>query len=158
MTACASPAATAAQAYGAIVARDATTQLLVPGPLGSSFRFLDQPADDCVGRYRYDLDAHTSVGAIATYRSGEDYTNAVGGVDARWQKDEHTLRGQWLRSDSEYPGDLGLARHRAGGRRVVPQLQFRQPQLALQRVSTGTSTTASAPTSASSPRSATTSN
>ena len=97
-----------AQAYGVIAARDATTQLLVPGPLGSSFLFLDQPADDMVARYRYDLDAHTSVGAVATYRSGEDYTNAVGGVDARWQKDEHTLRGQWLRSDSTYPGDLGL--------------------------------------------------
>ena len=97
-----------AQAYGVIAARDATTQLLVPGPLGSSFLFLDQPADDMVARYRYDLDAHTSVGAVATYRSGDDYTNAVGGVDARWQKDEHTLRGQWLRSDSTYPGNLGL--------------------------------------------------
>ena len=96
------------QAYGAIVARDATTQLLVPGPLGSSFRFLEQSADDFVGRYRYDLDAYTSVGAIATYRAGEGYRNSVVGVDARYQKDEHTLIGQWLGSDSMYPDGLAL--------------------------------------------------
>ncbi|MFC5579154.1 DUF5916 domain-containing protein [Lysobacter niabensis] len=96
------------QAYGVIAARDATTQLLVPGVLGSSFRFLDQEADDLVGRYRYDVDAHTSIGAIATYRGGNDYRNALGGVDARWQKDEHTLRGQWLHSDSRYPDGLAL--------------------------------------------------
>ena len=96
------------QAYGVIAARDATTQLLVPGVLGSSFRFLDQEADDLVGRYRYDVDAHTSVGAIATYRGGDDYHNALAGVDARWQKDEHTLRGQWLHSDSRYPDGLAL--------------------------------------------------
>jgi hypothetical protein len=96
------------QAYGAIVARDATTQLLVPGPTGSSFRFLEQSADDFVGRYRYDLDAHTSIGAIATYRAGEDYRNGLAGVDARWQKDEHTLRGQFLHSDSAYPDGLAL--------------------------------------------------
>jgi len=96
------------QAYGVIAAQDASTQLLVPGVLGSSFRFLDQEATDFVGRYRYDVDAHTSVGAVATYRGGDDYRNAVGGVDARYQKDEHTLRGQWLRSASEYPGGLAL--------------------------------------------------
>ncbi|UHQ20264.1 carbohydrate binding family 9 domain-containing protein [Lysobacter sp. KIS68-7] len=96
------------QAYGAIVARDASTQILVPGPLSSSFRFLEQEANDFVGRYRYDLDEHTSVGAISTYRSGTDYKNAVGGIDARYQKDEHTVRAQWLTSDSEYPDGLLL--------------------------------------------------
>jgi hypothetical protein len=96
------------QAYGVITARDATTQLLVPGVLGSSFRDLDQEADDFVGRYRYDLDAHTSIGGVATYRGGGDYRNALAGADARWQKDAHTLRGQWLRSDSRYPDGFDL--------------------------------------------------
>jgi hypothetical protein len=96
------------QAYGVIAARDATTQLLVPGVQGSSFRFLDQEANDFVGRYRYDLDEHTSVGVVGTSRTGEDYRNSVAGVDARWQKDEHTARGQWLRSDSQYPDGLLL--------------------------------------------------
>ena len=97
------------QAYGAIIARDASTQLLVPGVLGSGFRFLDQEADVLVGRYRYDLNASTSLGAITTVRQGEDYRNALGGLDGRWQKDQHTVRGQWLRSDSRYPDRLGFA-------------------------------------------------
>ena len=97
------------QSYGAIVARDAVTQILVPGALGSSFRFLDQEADVLVGRYRYDVSKGTTLGAITTFRQGEDYKNAVAGVDGRWQSGIHTLRGQWLRSDSEYPGNLGLA-------------------------------------------------
>ena len=97
------------QAYGAIAARDAGTQLLVPGALGSSMQFLDQPADAFVGRYRYDLNASTTLGAIGTLRQGEDYRNALGGLDARWQQGRHTLRSQWLRSDSAYPDTLGLA-------------------------------------------------
>ncbi len=97
------------QAYGAILARDAATQVLVPGVLGSSFRFLDQEADVLVGRYRYDLSKSTTLGAITTYRGGEDYRNALAGVDGRWQQGIHTVRGQWLRSDSRYPDKLGVA-------------------------------------------------
>ncbi|MEJ7746655.1 MAG: DUF5916 domain-containing protein [Luteimonas sp.] len=97
------------QAYGAIVARDATTQLLVPGVLGSGFRFLDQEADVLVGRYRYDLDKSTTLGAIATYRRGDGYDNGLAGLDGRWQKGVHTLRGQWLRSESNYPAGIGIA-------------------------------------------------
>ena len=97
------------QAYGAVVARDATTQILVPGVLGSGFRFLDQEADVLVGRYRYDLSKSTTLGAITTYRGGDDYSNALAGFDGRWQQGIHTLRGQVLRSESRYPGGLGLA-------------------------------------------------
>ena len=96
------------QAYGAIVASDAFTQLLVPGVLGSGFRFLDQEADVLVGRYRYDLSKSTTLGAIGTYRGGDDYRNALAGFDGRWQQGIHTLRGQWLRSESHYPDGLGL--------------------------------------------------
>lgn len=96
-------------AYGAIVARDASTQLLVPGVLGSGFRFLDQEADALVGRYRHDLSDSTTLGAITTLRRGDGYENAVAGVDGRWQQGIHTVRAQWLRSDSRYPDGLGLA-------------------------------------------------
>lgn len=97
------------QAYGLIAARDATTQLLVPGALGSSFRTLDQEADAFVGRYRLNVGSSLTLGAIGTLRQGEDYRNALAGVDARWQAGIHTLRAQWLESDSEYPGTLGFA-------------------------------------------------
>ena len=65
------------------VARDATTLVLVPGVLGSGFRELDQKANVAVGRYRYDLNEHASIGAIGTFRAGDDYANNVAGVDAR---------------------------------------------------------------------------
>lgn len=96
-------------AYGAFVARDATTQLLVPGVLGSGFAILDQDADIAVGRYRHDINANTSVGVIATARHGDDYSNDVAGVDGRWQRGNHTLVGQFLRSQSDYPTSLGFA-------------------------------------------------
>ncbi|MFZ5656102.1 MAG: DUF5916 domain-containing protein [Pseudomonadota bacterium] len=96
-------------AYGVIAARDATTQLLLPGTLGSSIRVLDQDADAFVARYRANLGDSTTLGAISTFRHGEDYRNALAGVDARWQRGIHTLRAQWLASDSRYPSALGLA-------------------------------------------------
>ncbi len=93
-------------AYGAFVARDATTLLLVPGVLGSGFRQLDQEANVAVGRYRHDLDEHTSVGVIGTFRHGDDYSNDVVGVDGRWQKGAHTATAQFLHSASEYPASI----------------------------------------------------
>lgn len=92
--------------YGALVARDATTVLLVPGVLGSGFRTLAQPADVAVARYRYDLDQHASVGVIGTFRRGDGYRNAVAGADLRWQRAAHTLTLQWLRSQSQYPAGV----------------------------------------------------
>lgn len=97
---------TGSGAYGAIVARDATTTLLVPGVLGSGFEQLDQKADVAVGRYRYDVNAHFSIGAIGTFRQGDDYANNVAGVDARWQQGAHTARAQVLHSQSEYPSGI----------------------------------------------------
>lgn len=101
--------------YGALAARDASTLVLVPGVLGSSFQELDQSANVAVGRYRYNIGQHASIGAIGTFREGDEYSNAVGGFDARWQQGSHTATAQILRSDSEYPavivdaydGDLG---------------------------------------------------
>ena len=93
-------------AYGAIAARDATTLVLVPGVLGSGFRELDQKANVAVGRYRYDLNKHASIGAIGTFRAGDDYANNVAGVDARWQKGVHTATAQFLHSASEYPDHI----------------------------------------------------
>ena len=93
-------------AYGAFVARDATTVVLVPGVLGSGFEQLDQKANVAVGRYRYDVDDHTSVGVIGTFRQGDDYANNVTGIDGRWQKGAHTATAQFLHSQSEYPREF----------------------------------------------------
>ncbi|HEY4555740.1 MAG TPA: DUF5916 domain-containing protein [Lysobacter sp.] len=124
------------QAYGLIAARDATTQILVPGVLGSSFRTLEQDADALVGRYRFNLGERTTLGAIGTFRQGEDYRNGVAGFDARWRRGIHTLRAQWLHSDSRYPdalqldevaprGDALFAHYSAGTRNAFANVQHR---------------------------------
>ncbi len=97
---------TGSGAYGAIVAQDATTLVLVPGVLGSRFERLDQEATVAVGRYRYDFDTHLSVGAIGTFREGDNYANHVAGVDARWKQGRHTATAQLLHSQSEYPAPI----------------------------------------------------
>src|SRR5690606_39146486 len=97
---------TGSGAYGAIVARDATTLVLVPGVLGSRFGQLGQEADVAVARYRYDFDTRFSVGAIGTFRQGDDYANNVAGLDARWQQGSHTATAQVLHSNSEYPASI----------------------------------------------------
>ena len=97
---------TSSGAYGAIVARDATTLLLVPGVQGSAFEQLDQKASVVVGRYRHDFNKQLSVGVIGTFRRGDDYANNVAGVDARWQQGPHTASAQFLHSQSEYPASI----------------------------------------------------
>lgn len=107
-------------AYGAILARDATTLLLVPGVLGSRFEQLDQDANVAVGRYRHDINENTSVGVIGTFRQGDDYANNVAGADARWQKGSHTAKAQFLHSQSEYPTRIVDAYARELGSDATP--------------------------------------
>ena len=97
---------TGSGAYGAFVARDASTLLLVPGVQGSGFEQLDQKANVAVGRYRHDINTHASIGVIGTFRDGDAYSNSVAGVDARWQQGAHTATAQFLHSQSEYPADI----------------------------------------------------
>ncbi|RZA21332.1 MAG: hypothetical protein EOP93_03300 [Lysobacteraceae bacterium] len=97
---------TGSGAYGAIVARDAAPQVLVPGVLRSGFESLGQEANVAVGRYRYDFSTHFSVGAIGTFRAADDYSNNVAGIDARWQQGAHTATAQVLHSQSEYPAEF----------------------------------------------------
>ncbi|GHA82821.1 carbohydrate binding family 9 domain-containing protein [Cognatilysobacter bugurensis] len=111
-------------AYGAVLARDAITQLLIPGALGSRFQLLDQASDAAFARYRHDFDGQASLGAVATVRSGDDYRNALVGFDGRWQRDSHTFSGQWLRSDSRYPGSLGLDEASPTGDALVARYNF----------------------------------
>lgn len=97
---------TGSGAYGAFVARDASTLVLVPGVQGSGFEQLGQKANVAVGRYRHDINTHASIGVIGTFRAGDDYANNVAGVDARWQQGAHTATAQFLHSQSEYPAGI----------------------------------------------------
>lgn len=111
-------------AYGAIVARDASTQLLLPGVMGSSFTQLDQAANVAVGRWRQNLNAETTLGFIGTARQGDGYHNHVAGADLRWLRGAHSITAQALRSDSRYPDALGLADAEPSGNAFFGQYRF----------------------------------
>lgn len=94
---------TGSGAYGAIIARDAAPQVLIPGTQRSSFMPLDENANVAAARYRHDISTDFSIGAIGTFRQGDDYANNMAGADARWRKGAHTASAQFLHSQSEYP-------------------------------------------------------
>ncbi len=88
-------------------AEDEVTNLIFPGSTGSDSESLDQSNTAFVGRYAHGFGEASSVGALLTTRSGSDYHNYVGGLDLRWKMgDNHNIRAQYLRSDTEYPDDI----------------------------------------------------
>lgn len=92
------------QTYGVFVARDTVTDLLLPGVTGSRLTRYDTASNDGAFRYRYDLDKQTSIGALATIRSGSDYRNTVEAIDGRWQKGSHTVSAQFISTHTQDPG------------------------------------------------------
>jgi hypothetical protein len=95
--------------FGLFAAEDTVTNLLFPGALGSSSDALDTSNRTLVGRYRRDFGENSTVGALLTSRSGDDYRNSVAGFDGRYRmNDSHSFRFQYLRSDTEYPDDVAI--------------------------------------------------
>ena len=89
---------------GAFVARDELTNLLLPGSEGSTVESLDIESTATVARYRYDFGQSSTLGLLATDRSGDGYENRVAGVDARFRLTSHdTIRVQALGSRTRYP-------------------------------------------------------
>jgi hypothetical protein len=92
---------------GFFAAVDETTNLLFPGAFGSDSESLDANNTMFVGRYSRSFGESSSVGALMTGRSGDGYHNYVGGVDVRWKiSDQHNIRMQHLRSDTQYPDEI----------------------------------------------------
>lgn len=93
--------------FGFYVADDDITNLLFPGPTGSDSESLAMSNTSIVGRYSRSIGDSSSIGALLTARDGDGYHNTVGGFDMRWRiNDQHTLRAQVLRSDTDYPDDI----------------------------------------------------
>ncbi|MBI4169779.1 MAG: carbohydrate binding family 9 domain-containing protein [Acidobacteria bacterium] len=96
-------------ALGFFVAQDEVTNLLFPGSQGSSATLLQQEASGAVFRYRRDFGRSSTVGALLTGRRGEDYRNAILGVDALLRpRDTDTIRLQLLASETRYPDPLAV--------------------------------------------------
>jgi hypothetical protein len=94
-------------AVGVFAARDDRTNLIFPGSNLSSATRLDVETDDAVVRYRRDLGSSSAVGLLFTGRDGDGYRNHVAGIDGRYRmNDSDVFRGQFLRSQTEYPGSI----------------------------------------------------
>jgi len=93
--------------FGFYTAEDDITNLMFPEATGSDSESLDIKNTSIVGRYSRSLGEGSSVGALLTARDGDGYHNTVGGFDARWKiNDQHILRAQILRSDTDYPDEI----------------------------------------------------
>ncbi|MFK8014817.1 MAG: DUF5916 domain-containing protein [Gammaproteobacteria bacterium] len=85
-------------------AQDTVTNLLFPGAQGSDTEVLEQDNTTMATRYRADIGDNASLGAVATLREGDDYSNRVVGMDGRLRlNDSHTFLFQQLLSQTRYP-------------------------------------------------------
>lgn len=95
--------------YGVFAAEDVVTNLIFPGAFGSDSTSLEQNNTAFVGRYSLGFGEASSVGAVMTARSGDDYHNYLGGFDMRWKiNDNHSIQAQVLRTDTEYPDEVAI--------------------------------------------------
>lgn len=91
-------------AYGVIVAEDTVTNLLFPDAFGSSTETLELSNRATVARYSRDFGDASTIGALVTHRSGDDYSNRVAGIDGRYRiNGQHSIGFQYLDSETEYP-------------------------------------------------------
>jgi hypothetical protein len=95
--------------YGVFAAEDEITNLIFPGAFGSDGESLEQSNTAFVGRYSRSFGDASSVGALLTSRTSDDYFNHVGGVDLNWKiSDHHSVRAQYLRTETEYPDEVAI--------------------------------------------------
>lgn len=95
-------------AVGAFITRDAATTFLFPANEGSrSVRLDREPNTAAVLRWRYDVGPRSTIGLLGSGRTGHDYSNALLGVDGRFQLgDRDTLEFQQLRTRTDYTAQL----------------------------------------------------
>jgi len=103
-------------AIGFFSVRDDVTNLLFPATEWSSSTRWDAPSTGTVFRYRYDLGASSTIGALITDREGDEYYNRLYGADLDLRfTPKDTLRLQVLESKTLYPGDIVEANDQPGG-------------------------------------------
>ncbi len=94
-------------AVGLLVTRDRTTNLIFPGPLGSTSTLLEDSYTGGAVRWRRDIGEGSALGVLATDREGGDYHNRTYGVDGFLRlSSSDTLDFQALRTDTRYPDQV----------------------------------------------------
>lgn len=94
-------------AFGFFGAYDRINNLLIPSNQGSESSSVDQNVMNGVFRYRRDVGQDSTLGFLYTGRTGEGYSNQLAGFDGFFRlSDSDTVRLQYLRSETKYPGDF----------------------------------------------------
>ncbi len=113
-------------ALGFFAAQDRINNLIIPSNQGSDSASLEADVTSGVFRYRHDLGKGSTIGALYTGRTADDYHNHAAGVDGFFrlgQKDQIIF--QFLRSDTLYPVALSEAldqpRGSFGGNAILAQ-------------------------------------
>ena len=112
---------------GVFITDDQQTNFVVPGVESSDIANYDSASQNAVFRYRRDFGNESTVGALVTSRSADDYLNQVYGVDGKYRINENdSLQGQLLASRSENPlavqEEFGLADKQSD---VAGQVRYR---------------------------------
>lgn len=96
-----------ANGFGAIVARDAVTNLIFPGSQGSDETSLNMESTATVLRYERDIGRQSSVGLIFNSRDGDDYFNRKMGVSGDlWVTDNDHIEFVAVTSQTSYPDSV----------------------------------------------------
>lgn len=104
-----------ANAIGVLASRDLTTNIVLPGPQGSTVRSFDFGTNDALVRYRRDVGS-SSFGVFASDRDGGGYHNGLYAVDGAWRIDpSDTLTALVSSSTTTYPDRVANALGIAAG-------------------------------------------
>jgi hypothetical protein len=93
-----------ANAFGALVARDEVTDLIIPGSERSRWTTLDMESTAAALRYRRDVGEQSRVDVLVNGRSGDGYSNLMGGAKADlWLSESAHAELAGLASRTDYP-------------------------------------------------------
>ncbi len=88
---------------GAFFVNDEQTIINTPGLFGNSLDALDQSSNNSAIRYRYDIGKSNFIGASATHRSSDDYSNSVQSIDGFYRASpSHRIGAQITTTSTEF--------------------------------------------------------
>jgi hypothetical protein len=94
-------------AFGVYAVEDNVTGLVFPSQESSDSELFDQGNRTGIFRYRRDVGRNSTLGALVTGRTGEEYSNQLYGLDGTLRfTQSDTVRFQALASKTEYPEDV----------------------------------------------------
>ncbi len=96
--------------FGALLANDSITNILLPGEQTSQLKSFAFGTHDALLRYRYDLSGRSTLGILATARKGGGYDNEVVAIGSGLQFDpSDALTIQTAHSTATYPATVANA-------------------------------------------------